>query len=187
MDSDYSRTELPAIYLVLGEGNWNATVAVRKHHNRKLPGRPLSIDRRLREMGTCLRIRLDVGCPRSVRNLRMEEQILEVVELQRAISTRLLGARTCIPQTSVHCPLQEQQLYPCHILSILSVQELSPHDAPTRPAIYQWKAATQATQTLEVHTQMGLPLLQTLSNIGRDDTAGEHSQRMFFPMSRDYV
>lgn len=69
-----------------------------------MPGRPtvLSIDRRLREMGTFHGMRLDVGCPRSVRIVRMEEQILEVVEMQPAISSRLLGALTPQVLYNVH-------------------------------------------------------------------------------------
>jgi hypothetical protein len=51
------------------------------------------------------RLRWDVGRPRSVRNVRIEEQILEVVERYPVISTTRLAARTStsILLLTVHC------------------------------------------------------------------------------------
>jgi hypothetical protein len=53
-----------------------------------------SVNRRLPEMGTFHRIRWDSGCPRSVRNIGVEQQILEVVERQPVITARRASAHT---------------------------------------------------------------------------------------------
>jgi hypothetical protein len=94
----------------------------------------LSVDRQLREMGALHGLRWDVGSPRCLRNVRMEEQILEVVE-ESSISTRSILARTGTPHASVLHTLQGQQLYPYRLQS---VQELAPHDATARHESCQW-------------------------------------------------
>lgn len=66
-----------------------------------------SVDRRLPEMGTFHRIRWDSGCPRSVHNVQVEQQILEVVERQHIItSSRRLSARIDTSLASVRRTLQ---------------------------------------------------------------------------------
>lgn len=47
----------------------------------------------------------DVGCPRSVHNMWMEEETLQVVERQSAISVRDLAALTGPSDAFVHCML----------------------------------------------------------------------------------
>jgi hypothetical protein len=56
-----------------------------------------SVDRRLQEKEKFRGIWLGIGRTRSVRNVRMEGQILEVAERQPAISTRHLSACTSTP------------------------------------------------------------------------------------------
>jgi hypothetical protein len=73
-----------------------------------------------------------VGCWLSTYwgNVWVEGQILEV-RRHTTISTKCLAAHT-LAFSSVHCTLQEQQLYPYHVQS---VQELVPYDAPAKTCI----------------------------------------------------
>jgi hypothetical protein len=65
----------------------------------------------------------------------MEEQILEFVERQTAISTRRLAACMGTSHAYVHHTLQKQQLY---AFCIQSLQGLVPRDAPVRHGFCQW-------------------------------------------------
>jgi hypothetical protein len=78
---------------------------------------------RLRDTGTFPRMLQDVGSPRCVRNVRMDEQTILVVLGQPTISTRRLGACAGTARASVHSTLEEQQLKPNNILPM---QELVP-------------------------------------------------------------
>jgi hypothetical protein len=63
-------------------------------------------------MGIFHGMRWDVGCPHSVRNVWMEEQTLQAIERQSAISNRHHAALTVPSVAFVHCMLQEKQLDP---------------------------------------------------------------------------
>jgi hypothetical protein len=71
-------------------------------------------------------VRQDAGRSRPVRNVRTEEQIIEVVEKKPNVSTTCLAARkgTSTSRASIH-PKLGQQLHPYRIQS---VQELAPRD-----------------------------------------------------------
>jgi hypothetical protein len=92
----------------------------------------LSADRRFRE--TFHRMRWGRGRQRSLRYLRMEEQILEVVKRQTTFSTRCLAVRTGTSYSFVYCTLQEQMLY---LYLIHPVQELVANDAHARRTFCQ--------------------------------------------------
>jgi hypothetical protein len=87
----------------------------------------ISVERSLREKESSHRMQWDGGCSDSV---CMGEQILQVVERQPTLSTRLLVARTGTSHATVH----EQRLYHYHIQS---VQGLVPHNAPARSVFCQ--------------------------------------------------
>jgi hypothetical protein len=62
------------------------------------------------------------------------QQVLQVVEREPTLSTRLLVARVGTSHASGDRTLREEQLYHYHIQS---VQELVPHDAPARRVFSQ--------------------------------------------------
>jgi hypothetical protein len=140
MESGHSFIKLADMHVVLGQCNGNATDAVRRYRKKyptpRVPDRRtgLSIDRRLRETGTFHGMHWDIRHPLAVRNVRIEEQILDDVERQPATITRSLAARTGNSHGSVHRTIQEQQLYSYHIQF---VQESVSHDEPARCALFQ--------------------------------------------------
>jgi hypothetical protein len=93
------------MHLVVGKWkcSWNIP--------RKTPYRRVPVDHILQHMGTFHGMQWDFGCPCSVHNVQMKEQILEVTKRQPIVSTGHLAARTGTSHTSVHHTLQEQQLY----------------------------------------------------------------------------
>jgi hypothetical protein len=101
---------------------WECYRCYQKIHRKYLTGGPthhtlLSVDCRLQKMGTFHGMWWHTGCPRPIHNAYIKKQILEANARQPTISTRCLAAHTGTFHASVHCTLQEQWLYPCHIQS----------------------------------------------------------------------
>jgi hypothetical protein len=97
-ESSYSFPELADMHLLLVEWNGNFTHAVRRYRKKK-PNRsakslyvPLIVDSRRREHFT--ELGWDCGCPRSVREVQIERQTLEVAERQPTITANSLLAHT---------------------------------------------------------------------------------------------
>lgn len=131
----YSFAEQTDMLLVLGFCNGNCRESVRVYHvrypNRQTPERKTfaAVERRLRETGQFKPIRINVGQPRQARAAVVEEEVLELVNDNPKISTRLLERQTGVSKTTVNRILQEQQIHPFHIQP---VQELLLQDPASR-------------------------------------------------------
>lgn len=133
--------EFTDMLLIYGKVDCNSTAAVREYRE-KYPHRRIpccktfeAVERRLRETGTLITRRTDTGRQRFVRNVNVEEEILDAVHTSPTTSTRRLSCRFNISQTSVWRILREQQLYSFHVTP---VQDLLPQDYNNRKEFCQW-------------------------------------------------
>lgn len=139
---NYSSAELTDMLLVYGESRQNSREAIRlyneRYPQRRTPSKNIfeHIVRRLRETGCLKPVKADSGRTRFRRTVQVEEAVLNSVERDPNISTRIISNELGnISQPSVVRVLQEQQLKPYHFTR---VQELLPTDYGPREVFCQW-------------------------------------------------
>lgn len=139
---NYSFEELADIHFMYGKANGNSHEA-RRLYEDAFPGRQLpcvntfsNVHIRLRETGKLTGNFVDCGAPRIARNVENEENVLEAVEQNPAISTRRLANQLGnTNHVNVWRILREYQLYPYHLQR---VQGLSEADFLPRLQYCQW-------------------------------------------------
>uniref|UniRef100_A0A6P7GMR5 Uncharacterized protein LOC114344564 n=1 Tax=Diabrotica virgifera virgifera TaxID=50390 RepID=A0A6P7GMR5_DIAVI len=93
------------------------------------------IHNRLSETGMLKRNSNSTGRFRTVRNVMVEQAILDEIDVHPETSTRIIANTLNISHSSVWRVLKEQQLYPYHIQR---VQALLPRDFPQRARFCEW-------------------------------------------------
>ena len=138
---NYSCAELTDMLLVYGETRQNSREAVRlyneRYPQRRTPSKIIfeHIVRRLRETGSIKPVKVDSGRTKFRRTVQVEEAVLNSVERDPNISTRIISNELGnISQHSVVRVLQEQQLKPYHFTR---VQELLHTDYGPRQVFCQ--------------------------------------------------
>lgn len=130
------------MYLIFGEANCSSARAERlyaeRYPNRMHPDRKTfeRLDHRIRN-SDCLMPKplVDVGRNRRVRTVELEETILEMVEEDPTISTRVIGRALNVSNKTVHRVLKSELLYPFHRTP---VQELNIRDHRARENFCRW-------------------------------------------------
>ncbi|KAJ4426971.1 hypothetical protein ANN_26770 [Periplaneta americana] len=137
----YSNQELAEIHFMYGKADGNAALARRlyqeRYPQRQCPDRKAFVVRlhyRLCEYGKFNSPGLGGGRPRST-TPKVQEEILEAVNMTPSISTRRVALQVNVPHTTVWRQLKEYQFYPYHLQR---VQALSPADYPARVRFCQW-------------------------------------------------
>lgn len=130
----YSNAEQTDMILVLGYCDMNCRESVRVYRerfpNRRLPNRQTfaNIERRLRENGQFAPINVNRGRP-PVRNVDIENRVLDCVEENPGTSTRNISRQLVVPKSTVNRVLRRQLLHPYHIQK---VQDILPFDPEAR-------------------------------------------------------
>ncbi|KAJ4449147.1 hypothetical protein ANN_00542 [Periplaneta americana] len=122
----YSNQELVEIHFMYGKADGNAALA-RRLYQERYPQRHCP-DRK-----TFVPLHYRLGRPRST-TPKVQEEILEAVNMTPSISTRRVALQISVPHTTVWRLLKEYQLYPYHLQR---VQALSSADYPARDRFCQ--------------------------------------------------
>lgn len=137
----YSSAEYTDIHFMYGVADGNARLAARlyaeRFPNRRHPSHKVfvAVHNRLRESGQ-LKGNMNVtGRPRSVRNVRFEEAILQQIEENPSTSTRAIAQGMFSTKSTVWNVLHEQLFHP---FKLQKVQALEPRDYPYRVECCRW-------------------------------------------------
>ncbi|KAJ4426945.1 hypothetical protein ANN_26744 [Periplaneta americana] len=131
----YTNIEYAHMHLVYGAAEGNAFAARRRYRDlfprRQLPSHQIfaGVDRHMRKYG--IRSAPRTGRPR----VHVEDNVLDMVDQDPAISTRAISAALGISQCTVWCMLRRLHLYPFHLQK---VQELTTADYPHRRQFCHW-------------------------------------------------
>lgn len=137
----FSYSEYTDMLLILGECCGNSQKAVRRYRekfpNRHCPNRRtiLAVERRCRETGLMKPKKTNSGRIRTARTVRKEEDVLQILYNNPAVSTRRIALQTNISQSVAWRIAKGQQLYPYHLRQ---VQEHLPEDSGMRLEFSEW-------------------------------------------------
>lgn len=135
------------MHFVYGMAHGNACEAQRIYEElyprRRIPCAPTfqNLHQRLSETGTFNKSTILMGRPTTVRNVQLEEAVLNEIEENPDKSTRKIANMLNISNKLVWTILRDQQLYPFHIQR---VQALLPRDFPQRVAYCNWVSEKRA-------------------------------------------
>lgn len=138
----FENSELVDMLILYGECHQNAAAASRMYAERFLRRHPpgprqfTNLVQRARETGNLQEHRGGhAGRPRLQQMLDLEEEILEIIGEDPAISTRQIAHRVNTCHSKVWSTLRENQLHPYHVQR---VQSLIPPDYPRRVRFSEW-------------------------------------------------
>ncbi|KAJ4447900.1 hypothetical protein ANN_09909 [Periplaneta americana] len=172
----YSNQEMAEIHFMYGKADGNAALARRlyqeRYPQRQCPDRKtFTVHYRLCENGKFNSPGLGRGRPRSI-TPKVQEEILEAVNMTPSISTRRVALQVNVPHTTVWRLLKEYQLYPYHFQR---VQTLSVADYPARVRFCQW-----FLQQCGVNPNFpALVLFTDEAQFTRDGITNFHNQHVF--------
>lgn len=137
----YTTQQLADMHLMYGEARGNSREARRlygeRFPHRRLPSHTFFqvVDSRLRETGSVLPPRQEVGRPRSVRTHQFAEDVLTAVAEHPGTSTRVLARARNTSHVNVWRVLSDEGMHP---FKLQKVQELLPRDFRPRMEFCQW-------------------------------------------------
>jgi hypothetical protein len=137
----YSIVEYADMHFVYGLAEGNARLAERlytqrfphrQHPNHKVF---IAVHNRIRETGSVVPNKQEVGRPRSVRTADFEEDVLQKIEDNPSTSTRAIASAMHTNKNAVWNVLHEQLFHP---FKVQKVQALEPEDHPKRVESARW-------------------------------------------------